>query len=122
MQEVVWQERNNIEVQLYNKVTVEDTKNALHQLESMCTQHDSVNVLLDLGGMDEYDPSMIKEHVNFYNKYKDKLNRFAVISESGFQRFLLEQLNKTTDTTFRTFTNEQTEEARSWIFPSRLPG
>ena len=122
MQEVVWQEENNIEIQLYRDVTVEDMKNAVHQLESLCAQHDHVNVLLDTGGMDDYDPAIVKEHAEFYRKYKEKLNRFAVVSESDFQRFLLETFDKVSDTEIRTFTNAETDEARKWIFPSRLPG
>lgn len=122
MQEVVWQERNNIEIQLYENVSVEDMQNAVHQLESMCSQHDKVNVLLDTGGMDDYDPKIIQEHARFYEKYKDKLNRFALVSESGFQRFILDQIGKIADTDIRTFSNAETEKAREWIFPSRLPG
>ena len=122
MQEVVWQEQNNIEIQLYNKVSVEDMKSAVHQLESLCAQHDRVNVLLDTGGMDDYDPEIVKEHAEFYRKYKGKLNRFAVVSENDFQRFLLETFDEVSDTEIRTFTNAETDEARQWIFPARLPG
>lgn len=122
MQEVVWQERNNIEIQLYHDVSLSDMKNAVHQLESMCAQHETVNVLLDAGGMEDYDPEIIMENARFYNEYKEKLGRFAVVSESDFQRFLLKQFDKVTETEIRTFTNAETDQARQWIFPSRLPG
>ena len=122
MQEVVWQENNQIEIQFWNHLTRDEFKEAVHQLESLAAQHPKINVMIDAVGMDGFDAGVVIDDYGFYQKYKDRLDRVAVISDSKFQSFLVEQFDKFSDVEIRTYTNDQIDEARKWIFPSRLPG
>ena len=122
MQEVVWQEKNQIEIQFWNTLTRDEFKEAMHQLESLAAQHHKINVLIDAVGVEKFEPSVLIEDFEFYQKYNSHLDRVAVVSDSAFQRFIVEQFGKFADTEVRTFPDKSIDEARTWIFPSRLPG
>jgi hypothetical protein len=121
MQEVVWQEGDSIEIIVWGDLTVDEFKQAIHQLESLCTAHPKIKVLLDAGGLESTQAGIGIEEYDFYKKYKHHLERVAVVTDSRFQAFLTSLFNKFTDAEFRVFPNKKTDEARKWIFPSRLP-
>lgn len=121
MQEVVWQEGNSIEIIMWDDLTEDEFKQVIHQLESLCTANPKINVLLDAGGLKSAEFRMIIDEYDFYKKYKHHLERVAVVSDSKFEGMMTGLFNRFTDAEFRVFPNEQTEEARKWIFPSRLP-
>ena len=122
MQEVVWQEGNSIEIIIWDDLTEDEFKQVIHQLESLCTAHPKIKVLLDAGGLKSAGFQMIVDEYDFYKKYKHHLERVAVVSDSKFESVMTGLFNKFTDAEFRVFPNKQTEDARMWIFPSRLPG
>ncbi|MBN2365683.1 MAG: STAS/SEC14 domain-containing protein [Calditrichaeota bacterium] len=122
MYNVFWQEANKIEITLRNHLTQSDMEQVIHQLESLSAMYQEINVLLDAGQVDKYDFRIILENFDFYKRYKNNLKKVALVSDKKFASFLFSQLNKMTDTEFRHFEDEQLEEARKWIFPSRLPG
>ena len=121
MQEVVWQEKNSIEIIMWDDVTDDEFKQIIHQLESLCAANPKINVLLDAGGLKSVPSKLIIDEYDFYKKYKNHLERVAVVSDSKFESIMTNLFNKFTDAEFKVFPNNQTEEARKWIFPSRLP-
>lgn len=121
MHQVIWHEENKIEIALEGELTAEDFKQAVHQIESLCTMHPHIHVLFDAVNLQKYDFKIILDELELYKKYKDHLKRVAVVSDRKFEVFLLRQLDKFTKTEFRTFDSSQVNEARKWIFPSKLP-
>lgn len=121
MQEVVWQEKNSIEIIIWDDLTEDEFKQVIHQLESLCTAHPKINVLLDAGGLKSAPPKLIIDEYDFYKKYKQHLDKIAVVSDSKFELIMTSLFNQFTEAEFKVFPNDKTEEARKWIFPSRLP-
>jgi thymidine kinase len=122
MQEVVWQEGDSIEIIIWDDLTEDEFKQVIHQLESMCTAHPKIKVLLDAGGLKSVKFQMVLDEYDFYKKYKDHLERVAIVSDSKFEAMMTGLFNKFTKAEFRVFPNKKTEVARKWIFPSPLPG
>ncbi|NIR46884.1 STAS/SEC14 domain-containing protein [candidate division KSB1 bacterium] len=121
MYQVIAQEGEKIEISLYGELTADEFQQVIHQLESLCTMHPHIYVLFDAGGLEKYDFKVFLEEYDFYKEYKSHLKRVALVSDKNVQSFLLDLFNRFTDTEFRTFDDNQIEEARKWIFPSRLP-
>ncbi len=122
MQEVVWQEGESIEIIVWDDLTVDEFKQVIHQLESMCTAHPKIKVMLDAGGLESAEFKIIMEEYDFYKKYKNHLERVAVVTDSRFEAFMTGIFDKFAEAEFRVFPNAKTNEARKWVFPSRLPG
>lgn len=122
MQEVVWQEGDSIEIIVWDDLTEAEFRQVIHQLESMCTAHPKIKVLLDAGGLKSAKFQMVLDEYDFYKKYKDHLERVAIVSDSKFEAMMTGLFNKFAKAEFRVFPNKQTEAARKWIFPSPLPG
>lgn len=122
MHEVVWQEGNSIEIIVWEELTRKELKEVLHQLESLCSGNREINVMLDAGGLNQAEVSALKDEYDFYKKYQNHLARVALVTDDRFKQFLGGIFAKFSDLELRVFTNEQTDEAREWIFPSRLPG
>jgi hypothetical protein len=58
---------------------------------------------------------------DFLKNYKDRLNRVGLITDSKWKNTLVDLFTKFSDVNVKTFTNEQTDDARKWVFPSPLP-
>ncbi len=121
MQEVVWQDGNSIEISLWDTLTVEEFKQVVHQLESLCTAHPKINVMIDAGGLDGTEKGIISEQYDFFKNYKDHLERVAVVTDNRFEQFFTSMFNLFTDVEIKVFPNKKTDDAVAWIFPSRLP-
>lgn len=121
MQEVVWQDKNSIEIIVWDDLKESEFKQVIHQLESLCVAYPKINVLFDAGGLKSSEFKMAFDEYDFYKKYKDHLARVAVVTDSIFEKAMTGLFNQFTGTDFRVFSNEETDKARQWIFPSRLP-
>ena len=121
MYQVIHQEGNKIELLLSEELTEDEFRQIIHQLESLCTMHQKINVLFDAVGIQKYEFKILLEEFDFYKKYRSHLKRVAFVSDRKFETFILNQFNKFSDAEFKTFRDDQIEEARKWVFPSRLP-
>lgn len=121
MYNVYWQDTNKIEFTLNGELTEEEFRQIIHHLESLSAMYNEINVLLDAANVEKFDFKILLQQSEFYKRYKQHLKKFAVVSDSKFETFVLDLLNPFTDTEFKTFKGNQIEEARKWIFPSRLP-
>ncbi len=121
MYQVVWQEGEKIEIGLDGELTQDEFRQVIHQLQSLCTGNHKINVLFDASNLDKYDFKIMLDEYEFYQKYKTHLQRVALVSDSKFADFAMNTFNKFTDTEFRKFSPDEIEQARKWIFPSRLP-
>lgn len=121
MYQVIWQDGNKIEIALSGQLTNEEFTQVIHQLESLCTMNPHINVLFDAVDIENYDFKIILDEFDFYKKYKNHLNRVALVSDRKVESFLVSQFNKFTNAEFKTFQDSEIEQARKWIFPSRLP-
>jgi hypothetical protein len=83
--------------------------------------YDKINVPPDAGGVTGYNPQNAFQKFDFYRKHKIHLDCTALISRDDFQQSFLRRLDRSADTDMKRFLNEGTDEARKWIFPSRLP-
>lgn len=121
MYQVIWQEDNKIEFAFEGALTADEFQQVIHQMESLCTMHPQIHVLFDAMTLEKYDFKILLDEFDFYKKYKNHLNRVALVSDKKFAKFLLDQFNKLTQTEFKSFDTSQIDEARKWIFPSKLP-
>lgn len=121
MYQVIWQEEHKIEIALTDEITADEFRQVIHQLESLCTMNPHINVLFDARDAKKYDFKIVLDEFDFFKKYKQYLQRVALVSDSRFAEFLIKMFDRFTDTEFRHFDTDKTEEARNWIFPSRLP-
>jgi len=121
MYQVVWQEEDRIEIGLDGELTADEFHQVIHQLESMCTMYPHINVMFDASNLEKYNFKILLDEFDFYKIYKKHLRRFALVSDNKFADFILNTFNRFTDTELKTFSPEQIEDARKWIFPSRLP-
>ena len=121
MYQVIYQKDNKIELGLSDHLTQDDFIQIIHQLESLCSSHAKINVLLDASDLENYEARIFLDEYDFYKKYKKSLNRVAIVSDRKFESYILDQFNKFSDTEFKSFTPKNVEEARKWIFPSKLP-
>jgi hypothetical protein len=121
MYQVIYQEGNKIEIGLSDDLTQDQFLQVIHQLESLGTAHTDINVLFDASELKKYNFKIVLDELDFYKNYKNLLRRIAIVSDLKFESFLLTQLNKLTDVEFKSFAPEKIEEARKWIFPSKLP-
>lgn len=121
MQQVIFQEDNKLEMALSGNVTREDFNQVVHQWESMCTMYPKINILLNALDVESFDLKILWDEYDFYKKYKNHLDRFALVSDGKIGKLILGQFNKFSNTEFKTFTEDKIEDARKWIFPSSLP-
>lgn len=121
MYHVTRQEQNKIEIALTDDLTLNEFKQVIHQLESLCTSHPSINVLFNATELNSYSFRIFLEEYDFYKKYKSHLKNLFLVSDRKLEKFILDQFNKFTETTFKTFDSSQIEDVRKLIFPSRLP-
>jgi cobyrinic acid a,c-diamide synthase len=119
--QVIYQKDNKIELGLSDHLTQDDFIQIIHHLESLCSSHAKINVLLDASDLENYEARIFFDEYDFYKKYKKSLNQVAIVSDRKFESYILDQFNKFSDTEFKSFTPENVEEARKWIFPSKLP-
>lgn len=122
MYEVVWQENEKIEFLFTDELTLDEFKQVIHQLESLATMYQNINVLFDASGLKKYDFKIILEELDFYRKYKSHLNRIAIVSDTTFPDFIQDLFNRFSDTELATFSTAEIDKARKWVFPSPLPG
>jgi hypothetical protein len=83
--------------------------------------YQNIDVLIDAVNVSKYDVRIVMDEFDFYKQYKKHLNKVAIVSDNKFQKFFLDKFNKFSDTEFKTYEGDRLEEARDWIFPSRLP-
>ncbi len=121
MYQVIYHEGNKIEIALSGDLTQDQFIQVIHQLESLGAANTDINVLFDASDLKKYNFKILLDEYDFYKKYKNLLKRVAIVSDLKFESFLLTQLNKMTNVEFKSFSPESIEEARKWIFPSRLP-
>jgi len=121
MYQVIWQEEEKIEIGLDGELTSDEFTQVIHQLESLCAMYPNINILFDASQLDKYNFKLVIDEFDFFKKYKNHLHRVALVSDSKFAEFVLNTFNKFTDAEIKSFPIEQVEEARKWIFPSRLP-
>ncbi len=121
MYQVIHQDSNQIEFSLHGELSEDEFHQVIHQLESLCTMHQQIHVLFDAASLEKYNFKILLEEFDFYKKYRNHLKKVAFVSDRKFEKFMLEQLDKFSNTEFKTFEGDQIKEAREWIFPSRLP-
>ena len=121
MYQVIYQEEHKIEIALTDELTLDEFQQVIHQLESLCTTFGNINVLFDAVDLKSYAFKIILDEYDFYKEYKDHLKRVAFVSDKMFANFMLTIFNKFADTEFKSFNGKEIEDARKWIFPSRLP-
>lgn len=121
MYQVIYQEDNKIELSLWDELTADELQQVVHQLESLCTMYPEIHVLFDAGALKKYSVQMMLDEYDFYKKYKKNLKRVAIVCDKTIAKLFLNLLGKFSDTEMKIFDDDQIEEARSWIFPSKLP-
>lgn len=121
MYQVIYQEENKIEILLKNAITKDEFKQVIHQLESLCTMYDNINVLFNATEIIKYDFTIVLDEYDFYKKYRQYLARLAIVTDLKAESFFVKIFNKFSDAEIKIFKVEDIEEARKWIFPSKLP-
>jgi hypothetical protein len=121
MYQVIYQDGNNIEIALSGDLSKDEFIQVIHQLESLCSANTEISVLFDASDLKKYEFRIILDEFDFYKKYKNLLNRIAMVSDLKFESFLIKQFERFSDVEFKSFASEHIEAARKWIFPSKLP-
>ncbi len=118
---VYWQETDKIEFTISDNFTAAEFKQIVHHIESLMAMYGKVSVLFDAVGAVKYDFKIVIEDFDFYQKYKDKLGRVAIVSDGKFEKWFLNTFSKFSNTEIKHFESDKIEAARKWIFPSKLP-
>ena len=121
MYQIIEQTENKIEIALTEDLTKEEFIQVIHQLESLTSTFGPINIMFDAVELKNFDFKLVLTEYEFYKTYKDKINRIALVSGSDFQNFFTSLFGKFSDIDIRTFRPKEMEEARKWIFPSKLP-
>ena len=121
MYQVIYQEENKIELSLWDELSADELQQVVHQLESLCTLYPEIHVLFDAGALKKYSVQTMLDEYDFYKKYKKSLKRVAIVSDKTIEKFFLNLLGKFSDTEIKIYDDDQIEQARKWIFPSKLP-
>lgn len=116
-----YQETNKIELVLSDKLTKSELLQITHQLESLSTMYNGINVLIDAGNLSAYDITTGMDELNMLRHNLNRIERIAIVSDDKFYQFITKILGKLTDTEIRSFPVKEVENGRKWIFPSRLP-
>ncbi len=116
-----YQETNKIELVLSDKLTKSELLQITHQLESLSTMYNGINVLIDAGNLSAYDITTGMDELNMLRHNLNRIERIAIVSDDKFYQFITKILGKLTDTEIRSFPVKEVEKGRNWIFPSRLP-
>ena len=116
-----FQETNKIELVLSDKLTKSELFQITHQLESLSTMYNGINVLIDAGSLTSYDISTGMDELNMLRHNLNRIERIAIVSDDKFYQFIAKILGKLTDTEIRSFSVLEIEDGRNWIFPSKLP-
>lgn len=116
-----YQETNKIELVLSDKLTKSELLQITHQLESLSTMYNGINVLIDAGNLSVYDITTGMDELNMLRHNLNRIERIAIVSDDKFYQFITKILGKLTDTEIRSFPVKEVEKGRNWIFPSRLP-
>jgi hypothetical protein len=119
--QVVCQETGSIEIGLDGVLTADEFKEVIHQLESLSVTFAEINVLFDTTHLEKYDFRIAIEEFKFYREYRHHLRRVALVSDKRFAEFFMGVFGRFTSMDVKVYPTEQIEEARKWIFPSRLP-
>ena len=121
MYQVIEQSKNKIEIALSGNVTKDEFIQVIHNLESLIRTFGTINILFDATELKIYEFKIVLDEFDFYKSYKDKINRVALISQSEFQNFFVTLFDKFTHIDFKAFYPTESDKARKWIFPSKLP-
>lgn len=118
---VYFQDTDKIEMVLSGEIAQEEYQQVMHQLESLSVMYPNINVLLDTTEVSGYDVAVFKTELDFFTRYKQHLDRIAIVTSGAMRKLALETVNRMVDTDIRVFEPKEIEAARKWIFPSRLP-
>jgi len=121
MYQIIEQSKHQIEIALTEKLTKEEFIQVIHNLESLIKTFGPINILFDAAELKIYDFKIMLDEFEFYKTYKDKINRIALISQSEFQKFFISLFDKFADIDIKAFYPTESDKARKWIFPSKLP-
>lgn len=121
MYQVAWQKEHKIEIVLSGIVTSDEFQQVIHQLESLAKMHQHLNVLIDAVDVKSFGVKVLWDQYDFYKNYKSHLQRLAIVTDTSLHKTMQELFFKFTDTKVQLYPGDQLEEARKWIFPSRLP-
>ncbi len=120
MYKVTWQKDYGIEILLKDELNGTEFGDIIHQLESLASMYPEINILLDASELHHHDIETIEEEKGFFDEYGKKIKRIAVVADAKFPVLVLDRFRGMDNAEFRTFTNDQIEDARKWAFPSPL--
>ena len=121
MHQVVYQEKESIEIGIDGNFSREEFAEVVHQLESLRTTYTRINVMFDLTNMDGYDKAIAIDEFAFYREHKDALRRVAVVADGKVAEFFTAMYRRFGDVEVKHFGADELEDARKWTFGSRLP-
>lgn len=121
MYRVIYQDQGSLEIVIDGVLTRDDFKEVIHQLESLCTTFKKINVLFDLGRLERYGTKIVIEEYGFYRDHKEALGRVAIVSDSRLADAFTRIFARFVDMQLKLFPTDRIEEARRWIFPTKLP-
>ncbi len=121
MYQIIYQEEDKIEIGLSGTLDESEFQQVIHQLESLCAMHQKINVLFDAVELEKFPVNIMLENTDFYKEYKQHLNRVAFVSDKNLQNLMVKLFNQFSDADIKSFDLDNVEEARKWIFPTKLP-
>lgn len=113
--------QKRIEIALFDNLSKAEFIQVIHNLESLIKTFGAINVLFNASELKVYDFKILLDEFEFYKSYKDKVNRIALISQSEFQNFFVSLFDNFSDIDIKAFHPSESQKAREWIFPSKLP-
>ena len=121
MYATIKQDTNKIEIMLAEPFTRDEFIQVIHQLESLCAMYQEIHGLMDGLAVKKIDFQVEPKEFELYKKYASHVGQVAVLSHTQCASFFHDFFAQFADCEFKTFSIEQSQQARNWVFPSKLP-
>ncbi|MCB1723992.1 MAG: universal stress protein [Gammaproteobacteria bacterium] len=109
------QEENIVAFRLSGKLTHDDYRSFLPQLEHLLLQHKRLSVLLELVDFRGWDLAAAWDDFKLGAAHPDDFERIAIVGQGTLQRWMTSMAKPFTTAQIRFFTSDQPAEAWDWL-------
>ncbi len=104
-----------IEVQITGKLSGEDYKYFVPDLEEVVKQHGKMRILFVMHEFHGWEPRALWEDIKFDFKHHKDIERLAIVGETKWQEGMSRFCKPFTSAKIKYFDQAQLEEARAWV-------
>src|SRR5690554_1376480 len=106
---------NVIAYEFDQKITKRDVKNVHDDLRKAIAETDDVRFFVDMANLESMEPTALIEDLKLTPEYTSEINRFAIVGDARWQKWLTKATTAFTQGEARFFSPQDVDEARTWI-------